>query len=144
MDDSKCYTSTKDEACVDNVSTKPLVKHMLTEKMQLYYTKVTEVIKGDDFELQRAAFSTLVQDPGIHQLLPNFSRFIYEEVKHSNHDLSLLFSLMQACRYLLTNQNVYVKIYVRGRARSCVLDESNQFCRHVWSCVNLATSTDSC
>ena len=40
------------------------------------------------------AFSSLAQDPVIHHLLPYFSRFIYEEVKHSNQDLSLLFSLM--------------------------------------------------
>ena len=101
--DSTCYTSIKDEAFVNSVDRKPRVKHVLTEEVQLYYTKVTEAIKGDDFELQRAAFSSLAQDPGIHQLLPYFSRFIYEEVKHSNHDLSLLFSLMQACRCLLTN-----------------------------------------
>ena len=76
------------------------------------------------FGLQHAAFSSLAEDPGIHHLMPYFSRFIYEEVKHSNHDLSLLFSLMQACRCLLTNHNVHVEIYVRGRAQTCVLDES--------------------
>ena len=95
---------------------------MLTEEMQLYYTKVIDAIKADDFELQRAAFSSLAQDPGIHQLLPYFSQFIYVEVKHSNHNLPLLFSLMWACRCLLTNQNLHVELYVRDRARICVLD----------------------
>ena len=102
----------------------PRLKHVLTEEVHLHYTKVTGAIKGDDFELQRAAFSSLAQDLGIHQLLPYFLRSIYEEVKLSNQDLPLLFLLMQACRCLLTNQNVYVEIYVRGRARTCVLDES--------------------
>ncbi|RLN72345.1 hypothetical protein BBJ28_00009819 [Nothophytophthora sp. Chile5] len=111
-DDSTCHTSIKDEAFVNSVDRKPLVKHVLTEEMQLYYTKVTEAVKSDDFELQRAAFSSLARDPGIHQLLPYFSRFIYEEVKHSNHDLSLLFSLMRACRCLLVNQNLHVELYV--------------------------------
>jgi transcription initiation factor TFIID subunit 6 len=113
-DDSTCHTSIKDEAFVNNVDRKPRVKHVLTEEMQLYYTKVTDAVKSDDFELQRAAFASLAQDPGIHQLLPYFSRFIYEEVKHSNHDLSLLFSLMRACRCLLVNQNLHVELYVRG------------------------------
>ncbi|CAH0487472.1 unnamed protein product [Peronospora farinosa] len=111
-DDSTCHTSIKDEAFTNNVDRKPRVKHVLTEEMQLYYTTVTEAVKSDDFELQRAAFTSLAQDPGIHQLLPYFSRFIYEEVKHSNHDLSLLFSLMRACRCLLVNQTLHVELYL--------------------------------
>ncbi|ETL85343.1 hypothetical protein, variant 5 [Phytophthora nicotianae] len=111
-DDSTCHTSIKDEAFVNHVDRKPRVKHILTEEMQLYYTKVTEAVKSDDFELQRAALTSLAQDPGIHQLLPYFSRFIYEEVKHSNHDLSLLFSLMRACRCLLVNQSLHVELYL--------------------------------
>lgn len=111
-DDSTCHTSIKDETFVNNVDRKPRVKHILTEEMQLYYAKVTEAVKSDDFELQRAALTSLAQDPGIHQLLPYFSRFIYEEVKHSNHDLSLLFPLMRACRCLLVNQSLHVELYV--------------------------------
>lgn len=80
-DDSSCHTSIKDEAFVNNVDRKPLVKHVLTEEMQLYYTKVTDAVKSDDFALQRAAFASLARDPGIHQLLPYLSRFIYEEVR---------------------------------------------------------------
>ncbi|RLN89885.1 hypothetical protein BBJ28_00005954 [Nothophytophthora sp. Chile5] len=126
-DDSTCHTSIKDEAFVNSVDRKPLVKHVLTEEMQLYYTKVTEAVKSDDFELQRAAFSSLARDPGIHQLLPYFSRFIYEEVKHSNHDLSLLFSLMRACRCLLVNQNLHLHQLIPA-ILTCVLGK--QLCEN--------------
>lgn len=81
VDDSTARTSIKDPAFTGLIDQKPLVKHVLTEEMQLYYTKVTEAIKSDDFERQRVALSTLAKDPGIHQLLPYFSRFIYEEVR---------------------------------------------------------------
>lgn len=80
-DDSSCHTSIRDEAFVSNVDRKPLVKHVLTEEMQLYYAKVTDAVKSDDAALQRAAFASLARDPGIHQLLPYLSRFIYEEVR---------------------------------------------------------------
>lgn len=80
-DDSSCHTSIKDDAFTSNVDRKPLVKHVLSEEMQLYYTKVTDAVKSDDFALQRAAFASLARDPGIHQLLPYLSRFIYEEVR---------------------------------------------------------------
>jgi transcription initiation factor TFIID subunit 6 len=114
-DDSSVRTSIKDEAFVGNVERKPLVRHVLTEEMQLYYTRVTEAVKtgGVDYELQRAAFASLARDPGIQQLLPYFSRFIYEEVKHSNNDLALLFSLMRVCRCLLVNQSLRIELYVR-------------------------------
>jgi transcription initiation factor TFIID subunit 6 len=115
-DDSNVRTAIKDEAFVGQVERKPLVKHVLTEEMQLYYTKVTEAVKrgsAGDHELQRAAFASLARDPGIHQLLPYFARFIYEEVKHSNNDLQLLFALMRVCRCLLVNQSLRIELYVR-------------------------------
>lgn len=112
-DDSRRRTSIKDEAFVGTVDRKPLVKHVLTEEMQLYYTNITEAVKSDEFEAQRAAFTSLANDPGIHQLLPYFARFVYEEVKHSSHDLALLFALMRVCRCLLVNQHLRVELYVR-------------------------------
>ncbi|TYZ67839.1 hypothetical protein PybrP1_004919, partial [[Pythium] brassicae (nom. inval.)] len=111
-DDASRRTSIKDESFVGQVERKPLVKHVLTEEMQLYYTNITEALKSDDFDAQRAAFTSLANDPGIHQLLPYFSRFVYEEVKHSSHDLSLLYSLMRVCRCLLVNQHLRVELYL--------------------------------
>ncbi|DAZ97466.1 TPA: hypothetical protein N0F65_009949 [Lagenidium giganteum] len=111
-DDSSSRTSIKDDTFVNQVDRKPLVKHVLTEEMQLYYTKVTEAIKSEDHELERAAFTSLANDPGIHQLLPYFSRFIYEEVKHSDRDLARLFSLMRMCRCLLSNHHLRVELYL--------------------------------
>lgn len=113
-DDASRRTSIKDDAFVGHVDRKPLVKHVLTEEMQLYYTNITEALKSDDFDAQRAAFTSLANDPGIHQLLPYFARFVYEEVKHSSHDLSLLYSLMRVCRCLLVNQHLRVELYVRA------------------------------
>ncbi|TMW68467.1 hypothetical protein Poli38472_005935 [Pythium oligandrum] len=130
-DDSTRRTAIKDEAFVGQVDRKPLVKHVLTEEMQLYYTKVTDAIRGDDFELQRAAFASLAKDPGIHQLLPYFSRFVYEEVKHSNNDLARLSSLMRVCRCLLVNQHLRIELYLHQLLPSiltCVLGQ--QLCEN--------------
>lgn len=137
-DDSSCRTSIKDDAFVNNVDRKPLVKHVLTEEMQLFYTKVTEAVKSDDFELQRAAFTSLARDPGIHQLLPYFARFIYEEVKHSNHHLALLYSLMRVCRCLLVNPSVHVELYVSRSARSYYWMPvvSSRYSLLLYSCIN--------
>lgn len=37
------------------------------------------------------------------------------QVKHSNRDLALLYSLMRMCRCLLANQNLRVELYVSDR-----------------------------
>lgn len=131
-DDSNVHTSIKDDAFVGQVERKPLVKHVLTEEMQLYYTKVTEAIKNPSgLELQRATFASLANDPGISQLLPYFARFVYEEVKHSNNDLQLLFSLMRVCRCLLANPSLRIELYLHQllpAIMTCVL--SKQLCEN--------------
>ena len=92
---------------------KPLVKHVLSEEMQLYYKTVTEAIAGNDFELQQAAYRSLSGDPGLHQLLPYLSQFIYDEVKQNLTDLRVMSSVLRAARCLLTNPSLHIELYVR-------------------------------
>ncbi|GLD94587.1 hypothetical protein PINS_up003198 [Pythium insidiosum] len=130
-DDSQCRTSIKDERFTAQADRKPLVKHVLTEEMQLYYTKITDAIKGDNFETQRAALSSLARDPGIHQLLPYLARFVYDEVKHSDHELPLLLSLMRVCRCLLVNPHLKIELYLHQllpALLTCVLGQ--QLCEN--------------
>ncbi|OQS05221.1 transcription initiation factor TFIID subunit 6 [Thraustotheca clavata] len=109
---SRSTTSISDPAFVGNVTRKPLVKHVLTDEMQLYYTKVTDAVKSDDFVRQQAAYNSLSNDPGLHQVMPYFSRFIYEEVKHSNHDLPLISSVLRMARALLHNVGLRIELYL--------------------------------
>ncbi|OQR84460.1 transcription initiation factor TFIID subunit 6 [Achlya hypogyna] len=109
---ARSATSIADPAFTGDVVRKPLVKHVLTDEMQLYYTKVTEAIKSDDFARQQAAYTSLTNDPGLHQLMPYFSRFIYEEVKHSNHNLALLSSVLRMARALLLNAGLRIELYL--------------------------------
>ncbi|CCI40729.1 unnamed protein product [Albugo candida] len=111
---------------------KPLVKHVLTEEMQVFYSKLTEAIKQQtDLELQRAAFHSISQDPGMRQLLPYVSRFVYQEVKNSNRDLAILVSLMRVCRCLLVNPHLRIELYLHQllpALLSCVL--GHQLCEN--------------
>ncbi|KDO28746.1 hypothetical protein SPRG_19960 [Saprolegnia parasitica CBS 223.65] len=110
---ARSATSISDPAFTGDVVRKPLVKHVLTDEMQLYYTKVTDAVKSDDFARQQAAYTSLSHDPGLHQLMPYFSRFIYEEVKHSNHDLALLSSVLRMARALLHNVGLRIELYLQ-------------------------------
>ena len=60
------------------------VKHVLSKEQQLYYEYVTSAIRGNDATLRTAVFKSLREDDGLYQLLPYFTQFIAEEVRHSD------------------------------------------------------------
>ncbi|KAL9655621.1 hypothetical protein ABK040_002284 [Willaertia magna] len=96
-----------------NVEFKPLVKHVLSEELQMYYEKVTESIKDNQKrELRRAAIESLANDPGINQLVPYFTQFIANEVTNNLKNLTLLYRLMEMVKALLVNPNIHIELYL--------------------------------
>lgn len=80
------------------------VKHVLARELELYYHKVTEIVtahgKAEALTQQMdALFASVVQsissDPGLHQLVPYFSKFIVTEVSANLTCLTYLKTLMQ-------------------------------------------------
>lgn len=50
----------------------PLVKHVLSRELQLYFTRLTEALgtTGGGSEMREAALGSVRSDPGLHQLVP--------------------------------------------------------------------------
>ncbi|KZZ87068.1 transcription initiation factor TFIID subunit 6 [Ascosphaera apis ARSEF 7405] len=97
----------------DNVNVKPLVKHILSKELQLYFEKVCSAIldeTNDDFRL--SALSSLREDPGLHQLVPYFVQFISEKVTHGLKDLFILTQAMYMTESLIENKALYIDPYV--------------------------------
>ncbi|KAK3707675.1 histone H4-like TAF Taf6, SAGA complex subunit [Vermiconidia calcicola] len=91
----------------DNVSVKPLVKHVLSKELQLYFERICSAILDDsNDEYRAAAFASLRTDPGLHQLIPYFVQFVADKVTHH---LRSLFILTQT---LLENPSLYLAPYV--------------------------------
>jgi hypothetical protein len=67
----------------------PLVKTILTQELQLYYTKITEAVLSETEDLRNAGIESIAQDPGIQGLLPYLVEFISDTVLH------LFFLLLQ-------------------------------------------------
>ena len=97
----------------DNVSVKPLVKHVLSRELQLYFDRITSAIldQGND-EYRSAAFASLRTDPGLHQLVPYFVQFVADKVTHNLKSLFVLTQSMQLIAALLENQSLYISPYV--------------------------------
>lgn len=99
----------------DNVTVKPLVKHILSQELQLYFEKICSALLDENNDEYRvAALASLRSDPGLHQLVPYFVQFIAEKVTHKLKDLFTLTQMMQLASAMLDNESLYVDPYVRN------------------------------
>ncbi|KAI9788599.1 MAG: hypothetical protein M1835_002185 [Candelina submexicana] len=97
----------------DNVSVKPLVKHILSKELQLYFERIcTAILDEHNEEYRTAALASLRSDPGLHQLVPYFVQYIAEKVTHNLKNLFVLTQMMQLTSAMLDNKSLYVDPYV--------------------------------
>jgi transcription initiation factor TFIID subunit 6 len=97
----------------DNVAVKPLVKHVLSKELQLYFERICSAILDEtNDEYRTAAFASLQTDPGLHQLVPYFIQFVADKVTHNLKSLFTLTQTMQLVAALLENPSLYIAPYV--------------------------------
>lgn len=97
----------------DNVSIKPLVKHVISKELQLYFERICNAILDEaNDEYRIAAFASLRTDPGLHQLVPYFTQFVAEKVTHNLKSLFVLTQMMELLHALLENPSLYMPPYV--------------------------------
>lgn len=66
------------------LAVRPLVKHILSKELQLYFEHVCASLLDETNEAARAAaLASLAADPGLHQLLPYFVHFVADKVTHN-------------------------------------------------------------
>ena len=98
---------------LDNVSVKPLVKHVLSKESQELFAKLSSaLIDETNLEWQNAALASIQTDPGITQLTTYLLTFIAEKVTHSMKNLFVLKQMMLATNALLSNQAIYLDPYI--------------------------------
>ncbi|KAF9200739.1 hypothetical protein BGZ49_009015 [Haplosporangium sp. Z 27] len=91
---------------------KPLVKHVLSKELQMYYERITSAVLSQDEVLRATGISSLQNDPGLHQLLPYFVQLVAEKVTQNTRNLPVLVSMMAMVRALLDNDNLFVEPYL--------------------------------
>jgi len=109
----------KRKADGSEVEVKPIVKHVLTKELQLFFQQAIKGIRAVvqppavDSPLKEAVLTSLASDPGLHQLLPYLSQFFADEVMQHLRDLPLLTSLLRMVWSLLQNQeHMHVEPYL--------------------------------
>ena len=63
-----------------NTDIKPLVRHVLTKELQLFYQKIAEALLSKSEDLRETAIQSIREDYGIQQLLPYLIQFATENV----------------------------------------------------------------
>lgn len=100
-------------AHLDNTTTKPQVKHILSKELQLYFEKVCKsVLDEQSPEYRSAGLASLREDPGLHQLVPYFVQFVAEKVTHGLKDLFVLEQMMMVIDALTHNDKLNLIPYV--------------------------------
>ncbi|KAI7907560.1 uncharacterized protein BX663DRAFT_425451 [Cokeromyces recurvatus] len=108
---SKTHTSSNG-ITTDQVNVKPLVKHVLSKELQMYFERITEAVLSEDERLQSQAFESLRLDPGLHQLLPYFIQHIHKKVTQNHKNLDVLEAMLSMSYSLLSNKHLFVEPYV--------------------------------
>ncbi|MCJ1247950.1 hypothetical protein MMC30_005165 [Trapelia coarctata] len=97
----------------DNVTVKPLVKHILSKELQLYFEKICSALLDEtNDEYRVAAQASLRSDPGLHQLVPYFVQFVSEKVTHNIKSLFVMTQMMQLTSAMLDNESLFVDPYI--------------------------------
>lgn len=100
-------------AGADNLAVKPLVKHVLSKELQLYFDHVRAAILDEsNAEYRAAAFSSLRADPGLHQLVPYFVYSIADQVTHNLPNIFILQQMMHLVDSLLDNPHLHMAPYI--------------------------------
>ncbi|SCW00540.1 LAFE_0C06436g1_1 [Lachancea fermentati] len=128
VNDTSLQTTVSEEKETHHVSTvkpgqanevKPLVKHVLSKELQIYFDKVVSALTSRDQNeksqhLRTAALTSLSSDTGLHQLVPYFIQFIAEQITHNLADLELLTTMLEMIYSLLSNESVFLDPYIHS------------------------------
>ncbi|KAH3756831.1 transcription initiation factor TFIID complex 60 kDa subunit [Pelomyxa schiedti] len=97
---------------MEDVEVKPVVQHVLSKELQLYFNAITQAVKESDETIVSAALNSLKSDRGTAQLLPYFTRFVADEVTNNLRNLPVLTNLMRMVEALLISSHLHTELYL--------------------------------
>lgn len=121
--DASNSTTDKNRKQDKDMEIKPLVKHVLSKELKLYFDKVVEVLVSSDIEkenLKYAALHSLKTDPGLHQLVPYFIQFVAEQITNQLRNIEILSTMLEVISALADNKTIFLDPYVHA-LMPCIL-----------------------
>ncbi|OWB64271.1 hypothetical protein B5S31_g4593 [[Candida] boidinii] len=104
-----------------NLDVKPLVKHMLSKELQIYFDKAIQALLDENNDyLKNATLESIKSDPGLHQLVPYFIQFIAESITHNLKNINILTTMLMMIYSLLCNKSIFLDPYIHA-LMPCIL-----------------------
>ncbi|CAG8507264.1 4231_t:CDS:2 [Racocetra fulgida] len=97
-----------------DIELKPLVQHVISQELKVFYDKVTKTIKGGDSKMKVSVLYSLQHDTGLAQLLPYFVRFICEQIGQNIKKNTVLESILEMTDALINNTSLRLEPYKFG------------------------------
>ncbi|VVT55395.1 uncharacterized protein SAPINGB_P004575 [Magnusiomyces paraingens] len=106
-------------ALASDVEIKPLVKHVISKELQIYFDRVVEALLQEESEsdnpssLRNIALNSLRNDPGLHQLVPYLVQFVQEQISQNlKSSLSIVSTMLEVIHAMLQNPNIFIEPYI--------------------------------
>lgn len=108
-------------ALSNDVEVKPLVKHVISKELQLYFDRVVEALltsPGPDTSdngasLRNIALNSLRNDPGLHQLVPYLVQFVQEQISENlKSNVEIVQTMLEVIHAILLNDTIYIEPYI--------------------------------
>lgn len=102
---------------------KPLVRHVLSKELKLYFDKVVEVLLSSDpgnDTMKHAALHSLKADTGLHQLVPYFIQFVAEQITNQLRNIDILSTMLEVISALADNKAIFLDPYIHA-LMPCIL-----------------------
>ena len=95
-----------------DIDVRPLVKHVLSRELQLYFDRVTAAAVDAEATMREAALASLRSDTGLGGLIPYLVQWVAERVAHGLHDTAGLDMMLSVLHAMAENLTLYIEPYV--------------------------------
>ena len=108
-------------ALSNDVEVKPLVKHVISKELQLYFDRVVEALltspgpdtSDNSASLRNIALNSLRNDPGLHQLVPYLVQFVQEQISENlKSNVEIVQTMLEVIHAILLNDTIYIEPYI--------------------------------
>lgn len=111
--DKSSQATTSKQSTSNDIDVRPLVKHVLSRELQLYFDRLTAAATDSDESMREAALASLRADTGLGGLVPYLVQWLAEKVTSGLHDTNNLEMMLNALHAMLRNTTLSVEPYVR-------------------------------
>jgi len=106
-------TSSNEDETSGNIRIRKLIPRLLSEELQIYFTRITLAIEEQQNQQQQdAALKCVSRDDGIQELVPFFSRFVSREIFRNVGKTEYCRLLIRFANAMVSNPHIHLELHL--------------------------------